>query len=79
MATPSAPVPQTGEELNALRKKCRDEAVADIEKAFLIEALRRNDYNVSKAAAQTGMQRSNLRALLKKHGLRVKDIIGRER
>ena len=67
-------VPRTAAELNAQRKAARDRAVADIEKAFLLEALRRNDYNATKAAEQTGMQRSNLQALLKKHGLRMRDI-----
>jgi len=70
-------VPQTAAELNELRKEARDQAVASIEKAFLLEALRRNDYNVSKAAEQTGMQRSNFQALLKKHGLRIKDLAAR--
>ena len=72
------PVPQTAAELNELKKKARDQAVADIEKAFLLEALRRNGYNVSRAAEQTGMQRSNFQALLKKHGLRIRDIAARE-
>ena len=75
---PCPSVPQTAEELNDLRKTLRDQATAKIEKAFLMEALRRNDFNVTRAAAQTGMQRSNFQALLKKHGLRIKDIVGRE-
>jgi DNA-binding NtrC family response regulator len=74
---PSA-VPQTAEELNELKKKLRDQAVLDAEKAFLVEALRRNDYNVTRAADQTGMQRSNFQALLKKHALRIKDQIPRQ-
>ena len=73
----ASPVPQTGAELNELKRKARDEAVAPIERAFLLEALRRNDYNVSRAAEQTGMQRSNFQALLKKHGLRIRDIAAR--
>ena len=71
-------IPQTADELNDLRRKLREQAGADVEKAFLVEALRRNDYNVTKAAAQTGMQRSNFQALLKKHNLRIKDIAARE-
>ena len=67
-------VPKTVEDLNELKKELRDQAVAEIEKSFLLEALRRNDYNVSKAAKQTGMQRTNFQALLKKHNLRIKDI-----
>ena len=74
-----ASVPQTGEELNNARKALREQAVADIEKAFLVNALRRNDYSVTRAAAQTGMQRSNFQALLRKHDLRMRDIMGREK
>ncbi len=73
-----ASVPQTAAELNAARKRLRDSAVAEIERAFLIEALRRNGYNVTRAAEETDMQRPNFQALLKKHGLRIKDIIARE-
>jgi DNA-binding NtrC family response regulator len=69
------PIPATAEELNEARKRIREEAVLPIEKAFLLEALRRNGYNVTRAAEDTGMQRSNLQALLKKHGLRIKDLI----
>jgi len=78
VSAPGAFIPQTADDLNDLRKTLRDQAVARIERAFLTEALRRNDYNVTKAAARTGMQRSNFQALLKKHGLRIKDIIARE-
>ena len=72
-----AAVPQTGDELNELKKKLRDKAIVEVEKSFLLEALRRNDYNVTKAANQTGMQRSNFQALLKKHDLRIRDIAAR--
>jgi DNA-binding NtrC family response regulator len=75
VSPPPASVPQTVEELNEVRKALRDQAPADVEKAFLMEALRRNNYNVTKAAAQTGMQRPNFQALLKKHNLRMRDII----
>jgi len=75
---PPASVPQTAGELNALRKTLRDQAVDEVEKAFLLDALRRNKHNVTRAAAQTGMQRSNFQALLKKHNLRIKDIIGEQ-
>lgn len=71
-------IPENVEDLNRARKEVRDQAVVQVEKAFLMEALRRNDYNASKAAAQTGMQRSNFQALLRKYGLRIRDIMGRE-
>jgi len=72
------PVPETAEQLNEFKRKLRDRATSSVEKTFLTEALRRNDFNVTKAAAQTGMQRTNFQALLKKHGLRIRDLIRRE-
>jgi DNA-binding NtrC family response regulator len=72
-----ASVPRTAEELNAARQDLRDRAVEDLEKSFLLQALGRSNYNVTKAAAETGMQRTNFQALLKKHGLRIKDLIAR--
>jgi len=70
-----AAVPRTAAELNDLRKRLRQEAGAEVEKLFVLDALRRNDYNVTRAAAETGMQRSNFHALLRKHGLRIRDIL----
>jgi len=67
-------IPKTVAELNDAKKDIREQAVTDIEKEFLLEALRQNEYNVSRAAKQTGMQRTNFQALLKKHNLRIKDI-----
>lgn len=67
--------PKTLAELRVIRKRLRDEVVLDVERAFLIEALRLNEWNVTRAAEETGMQRSNFQALLKKHELRVKGMI----
>jgi len=77
MALSAAPisVPQTMEDLYARKKTLRDQAVADLEKVFLLEALRRNGYNVTRAADQTGMQRTSFQAMLKKHNLRIRDIV----
>lgn len=71
-------VARTADELNELKKRLRDEAVAEAERAFLVAALRRNDYNATRAANDTGMQRPNFQAMLKKHGLRIRDIAARK-
>jgi DNA-binding NtrC family response regulator len=68
------PVPKTSEELKEAKKKIRETAPEDIERAFLIQALGRNEWNVTKAAENTGMQRSNFQALMRKHGIRLKDV-----
>ena len=43
-----------------------------IEKRFVLEALRRNSWNVTRSAVDTGMQRANFQALMKKYNIRIK-------
>jgi DNA-binding NtrC family response regulator len=63
-------VPETNEDLKKLKKEIREKAVVRIERSFLLNALARNQWNVSLAARQTGLQRSNFQNLMKKHGLK---------
>ncbi len=44
----------------------------DIERLFVLEALKRNAWNVTKSAEDTGMQRANFQALMKKHDIRLR-------
>jgi len=60
-------VPRTKEELKRLKKEVRKKAVVQIEKRFILEALKRNNWNVTKAAKDVGMQRQNFQALMRKH------------
>jgi transcriptional regulator with GAF, ATPase, and Fis domain len=39
----------------------------------VLEALKRNEWNVTKSAEDTGMQRPNFQALMKKYAIRVRD------
>jgi DNA-binding NtrC family response regulator len=66
-------VPRTGDELKRVKKAAREKSVEDIEKQFVLEALKRNDWNVTKSAEETGMQRPNFQALMKKYAIRVRD------
>ena len=68
-----AAVPRTGEDLKLAKKLAREKSVEQIEKQFLLETLRRNGSNVTRSAEETGMQRTNFQALMKKHGIRVRD------
>ncbi len=65
-------VPKTVAELKERKKNLRLKSVEDIEKIFLIEALRRNNMNVSRASSDVGMQRTNFHALMKKYNITVK-------
>lgn len=62
-------IPKTLKELKLKKKNLRTRSTEDIEKSFLIAALKRNDWNITKAAAEVGMQRPNLHALLKKYNI----------
>jgi DNA-binding NtrC family response regulator len=68
-----ADVPRTGDELKRTKKAAREKSVESIEKAFVVEALKRNNWNVTRSAEDTGMQRANFQALMKKHNVRLRD------
>jgi len=65
-------VPQTGDDLKRVKKAAREKSVENIEKLFVIEALKRNAWNVTRSAGETGMQRANFQALMKKYGIRIR-------
>lgn len=66
-------VPRTSDELKRIKKLARVKSVENIEKMFIQETLRRNAWNVTKSAEETGMQRTNFQALMKKHNIHVRD------
>lgn len=65
-------VPRTGDDLKRIKKIAREKSVKNIEKLFVIEALKRNAWNVTKSAEETGMQRANFQALMKKYNIRIR-------
>jgi DNA-binding NtrC family response regulator len=67
-------VPRTSEELKRIKKVARQKSVENVEKHFVLGALKRNAWNVTRAAEETGMQRSNLQALMKKYDIRIRGI-----
>ena len=66
-------VPHSLDELKEHKRQIRERAVEPVEKAFVLSALQRNNWNVTRAAEETGMLRPNFQALLKKLGISVKD------
>lgn len=62
-------IPETNEALKEMKKTVRQEAVRRLEKQFLLKALSTSDWNVTRAAEQTGLQRTNFQALMKKHNI----------
>jgi DNA-binding NtrC family response regulator len=64
-------VPRTSEELKELKKHLRDRAIEEIERLFVLQALSRNDWNVTKSAKEVGMLRQNFQALMRKYNIRL--------
>jgi DNA-binding NtrC family response regulator len=54
-------------------REAKDRVVADFERAFLVQALRRNAGNITKAAEEIGMYRQNLQQKMRELGITVED------
>lgn len=65
-------VPRSSEELKHMKKIARQKSVEDIERLFVIAALKRNGWNATRAAEETGMQRSNFQALMAKYDIHAR-------
>jgi DNA-binding NtrC family response regulator len=62
-------LPQNWEDFKKLKQQVRDAAIQELERRFLTEALERCEGNVSRAAEDVGIQRTNFHALMRKYGL----------
>jgi len=69
--------PRDTEELKIIKKRERGRVVGEIEKQFVMEALRRNKGNVSRSAGDVGMDRRQFQNLIRKYGILAKDFRGR--
>ncbi len=67
-------VPRDGEELRRMKWELRRKAETEVERVFLIEALKRNRGNVSKTALDVGMDRRQLQNLIRKHRILAKEF-----
>jgi len=67
------PVPRNNEEFLTLKKKIKEKAVSDLEREFVLAALQRSQWNVTRAAQDVGIARPNFQALMRKHGVRSGD------
>jgi DNA-binding NtrC family response regulator len=63
-------VPSNSQDLKVLKKEVREKAVAEVEKHFVLDALRRNNWNVTRASREVRMQRTNFQALMRKYDIR---------
>ncbi len=65
-------VPTNNDELKQIKKEIRKKAVNRVEKNFVLNALAQNNWNITHASKKTGMQRTNLQNLIKKHGITLR-------
>ena len=65
-------IPETLEELNRVKKHLIDDYFGQIQKAFLLKALKECRGNITRAAEKVGMKRPNFHSLMKKHQLTTK-------
>jgi DNA-binding NtrC family response regulator len=63
-------IPRNIYELNALKKQIRESSIQEVEKLFILESLIKNDWNISRAAQDVHMQRSNFQSLMKKYDIK---------
>jgi DNA-binding NtrC family response regulator len=62
-------IPKRAEDLKETKRQIRERSVEVVEKAFVLSALERNNWNITRAAEETGMVRQNFQALMKKVGV----------
>lgn len=63
-------VPEDNEELKLVKKEIRLKAVRKVEKNFILQALNRSDWNVTQAARQVGLKRTNFQTMMRKYGIK---------
>ena len=68
-------VPISVEELKETKRHLREQAVEDVEKAFVVNALQRSHGNITRAAEETGMLRPNFQAMMKKIGVSAREYV----
>jgi DNA-binding NtrC family response regulator len=64
-------VPETNDELKRVKKEIREKAILKVEKNFVMNALMKNNWNVTHAARKVGLQRTNFQTLMKKHRINL--------
>jgi two-component system NtrC family response regulator len=71
-------IPRTWEEFRVFKRQACEGIIQELECQFIMRALERSGGNVSKAAQEVGMQRTNFHALMRKYRLTGEDLIPRD-
>ena len=65
-------IPMNAEELKEMKRHIRDHAIESLESVFVRNALERNNWNVTRAAEETGILRPNFQSMMKKLGISIR-------
>jgi two-component system NtrC family response regulator len=68
-----ASIPQTMEELKEHKRRVKDIVSERLEKQFVLSALERANWNVTRAAQLVEMQRTNFHGLMRRYGIRSRE------
>jgi DNA-binding NtrC family response regulator len=68
-------LPAHREELKLMKKEAQQKAKEEIEKNFIVEALRQGGGNVLRSAEKVGMDRRQFQNLIRKYGISRKDFL----
>jgi DNA-binding NtrC family response regulator len=67
------PVPESAEQLKQVKQQLKQAVYDQLEKRFVLSALEKSGWNVTRAAQLVGMQRPNFHALMRRFGIRARD------
>jgi len=65
-------VPKNNEELKHIKRAAKEKLFREIERNFILESLKRYNWNITRAAKDVGLQRSNFQAMMKKNEISIK-------
>jgi DNA-binding NtrC family response regulator len=71
--TPGSPADR--EKLKQMKKEIQQKVKAEVERKFVVEALRSGKGNVQRSAARVGMDRRQFQNLIKKYGISKEDFV----
>ena len=65
-------IPKNNDELKHIKKVAKEKLFGEIERNFILESLKMNDWNITKTAKNVRIQRSNFQAMMKKNEISIK-------
>jgi transcriptional regulator with GAF, ATPase, and Fis domain len=66
-------VPESAEQLKQVKQQLKQAVYDQVEKRFVLSALEKSGWNVTRAAQLVGMQRPNFHALMRRFGIHARD------